>query len=80
VGAAPAGVDWCNAGLLRMEKAMTLARAKSVAGVRIPDTALCNAAVEPVGVLLTRISLLALSAHVHFRKPGRQGYRTFGGG
>jgi hypothetical protein len=29
-----------------MEKAMTLARAKSVAGVRIPDTALCNAAVD----------------------------------
>jgi hypothetical protein len=29
-----------------MEKAMTLARVKSVAGVRIPDTALCNAAVD----------------------------------
>src|ERR1700732_5071296 len=29
-----------------MEKAMTLARAKSVAGVKIPDTALCNAAVD----------------------------------
>ncbi|WP_334396592.1 hypothetical protein [Bradyrhizobium sp. AZCC 2289] len=29
--------------------------------------------------MLTRISLLALSAHVHFRKPGRQGYRTFSG-
>src|SRR5580704_9342355 len=29
-----------------MEKAMTLARVKSVAGVRIPDTALCNAALD----------------------------------
>src|ERR1700737_618541 len=29
-----------------MEKAMTLAHVKSVAGVRIPDTALCNAAVD----------------------------------
>src|ERR1700720_148732 len=29
-----------------MKKAVTLARVKSVAGVRIPDTALCNAAVD----------------------------------
>src|SRR6202049_3167563 len=29
-----------------MEKAMTLARVKSMAGIRIPDTALCNAAVD----------------------------------
>src|SRR5258708_8807421 len=29
-----------------MERAMTLAPLKSVAGVRIPDTALCNAAVD----------------------------------
>jgi delta 1-pyrroline-5-carboxylate dehydrogenase len=40
-GAHGAGFRLCG-----MEKAMTLARVESVAGVKIPDTALCTAAVD----------------------------------
>ena len=57
---------------------MTLARLKSVAGVRIPDTALCIAAVDLLESSSPKF-LCALSSNLHFRQSCRQKPRPSGG-
>jgi hypothetical protein len=58
---------------------MSLARLKSVAGVRIPDTALCNAAVDLLESSSPQFLCTLLSSNLHFRQSCREEPRPVGG-